>query len=675
MNNKPTLLLMDNVPEFLDTTARLLERYGYHVICATSIDQADCIMREGRVHLAILDVRMNQDEDVVRDISGLELAMSPEHAALPKIILTGYADAKDAATALSSLLPGREVPAALDYVEKRNIDTLLPAIEKAFKKHVNINFNLELHWKQETAFSVLGFIDAESKDVQSRFAERVEEFESLLGQLFREYDHVRVLKMAWRHRHLVALSTIAFRDHEQQSFLVVCGNRADVSAETARLNRFGPWVRPVESTTLCMFAAVTHYAANAYALGSADLQKVVTLRQAFDVAPHLSVKMLEMLCDEVLGAWQREKIPVEQALSLAEWNRQRWGLLPAHDPAVFRKRVTEIEQQAPQLDIEISWQADAVTFQFAGLGRKQHAFRNPEPYIFGDRTGARLKLVTQSPGLSSPDTILVQPDVSKVWLTQFAGAGQLPIYADYAALEAMIRFDWLKTTNAQELYEFEELLNGLEPFAKLDMNSMPASLRPALKLIHIVRKRAMKHGGNDPAAYHTAMLYEAVRRINAHEPGRPMLRNDVAVLVQALFCAAMSAQVIETVQSSNRKPREATALLDVRFDGSEVFISGKPVVIPEQQLKLFVYLHQHAGQLCTHEQLFKLYDPQNHLVNKDTLTTMLTTNVKRLRDLIEPDPDNPQYLINVRGKGYKLLCTPAHPPHFTALPSSTAHTE
>jgi len=70
--------------------------------------------------------------------------------------------------------------------------------------------------------------------------------------------------------------------------------------------------------------------------------------------------------------------------------------------------------------------------------------------------------------------------------------------------------------------------------------------------------------------------------------------------------------------------------------------------------KLYNYLAEHAEQTCTREQLKKVVWGSNPPSSPDALEQL----VKRLRGKIEPNPDQPTYLLNVRGQGYLLRQLP-----------------
>ena len=84
-----TVLFADNDHDFLNTRAEFLENAGYRVLKAYTLAQARQLLAEAHVHLATLDIRMENDDDE-KDVSGLTLAKDPAFRPIPKIMLTNF---------------------------------------------------------------------------------------------------------------------------------------------------------------------------------------------------------------------------------------------------------------------------------------------------------------------------------------------------------------------------------------------------------------------------------------------------------------------------------------------------------------------------------------------------------------------------------------------------------
>ena len=71
--------------------------------------------------------------------------------------------------------------------------------------------------------------------------------------------------------------------------------------------------------------------------------------------------------------------------------------------------------------------------------------------------------------------------------------------------------------------------------------------------------------------------------------------------------------------------------------------------LTHQEKRVYDYLKTHRGELCPREDIKWAVWQSNEPTN-----SALQKIIERIREKIEPDPDNPRYLIAVRGKGYIL---------------------
>ena len=81
-----------------------------------------------------------------------------------------------------------------------------------------------------------------------------------------------------------------------------------------------------------------------------------------------------------------------------------------------------------------------------------------------------------------------------------------------------------------------------------------------------------------------------------------------------------------------------------------VAVDGQQVALPLKEFDLLELLLRNAGRVLTRMQLIDRVWGSDYVGDTKTLDV----HVKRLRAKIEPDPANPQYLVTVRGLGYKL---------------------
>ncbi len=78
---------------------------------------------------------------------------------------------------------------------------------------------------------------------------------------------------------------------------------------------------------------------------------------------------------------------------------------------------------------------------------------------------------------------------------------------------------------------------------------------------------------------------------------------------------------------------------------------GKDVFLTALEYRLLLTLVNHEGNILTRNQLLEsIWDVSGDFVNDNTLTVY----IKRLREKIEDDPQNPSIIKTIRGLGYRI---------------------
>lgn len=89
--------------------------------------------------------------------------------------------------------------------------------------------------------------------------------------------------------------------------------------------------------------------------------------------------------------------------------------------------------------------------------------------------------------------------------------------------------------------------------------------------------------------------------------------------------------------------------LSVDFKRMSVTMDGKPVKLSATEFKLLRLLIKNKGQVLTRTVLLeKIWDCDENYIDENTLSV----HIRRLRQKLEPDPQNPKYIITVFGIGY-----------------------
>ncbi len=79
--------------------------------------------------------------------------------------------------------------------------------------------------------------------------------------------------------------------------------------------------------------------------------------------------------------------------------------------------------------------------------------------------------------------------------------------------------------------------------------------------------------------------------------------------------------------------------------------NGREIVLSALEYRILILFLNHRGKLLTRNQLLEdIWDAAGDFVNDNTLTVY----IKRLREKIEDDPQNPTLIKTVRGLGYRV---------------------
>jgi two-component system alkaline phosphatase synthesis response regulator PhoP len=90
--------------------------------------------------------------------------------------------------------------------------------------------------------------------------------------------------------------------------------------------------------------------------------------------------------------------------------------------------------------------------------------------------------------------------------------------------------------------------------------------------------------------------------------------------------------------------------LKINYTSCSVSVNGKAVNLSPTELKLLFFLSRNPGRVYSRNQII------DHVWGDETFITdrAVDVHIRRLRSQIEKDIENPQYILTVRGFGYKF---------------------
>ena len=110
---------------------------------------------------------------------------------------------------------------------------------------------------------------------------------------------------------------------------------------------------------------------------------------------------------------------------------------------------------------------------------------------------------------------------------------------------------------------------------------------------------------------------------------------------------------INSVLRRTKNTQNIISYLDLVVDTNQATVSknGKEILLSAMEYKLLLVFLRNKGIVLSRRRLLELlWDTTGEFINDNTLTVYM----KRLRDKIETNPQEPEIIITVRGLGYKV---------------------
>lgn len=91
--------------------------------------------------------------------------------------------------------------------------------------------------------------------------------------------------------------------------------------------------------------------------------------------------------------------------------------------------------------------------------------------------------------------------------------------------------------------------------------------------------------------------------------------------------------------------------LNIRTDGCQVTKEGKEIELTAREFEILKYLAENCGRVISKERLYETIWGEDSFGCDNTVMV----HIRHLREKIEDNPNNPQYIMTIKGLGYKLV--------------------
>jgi len=242
MSRQGRVLIVENEQRWRDALTGILQRAGFQAEAVGTTAEAWECLEEAFYHLAILDIRMEDDSDP-SDTEGIGLLrrLSTEGLteAMSVIMLSAYGT-KD------QMREAFKTHRIADFLNKDEFDDreFTRQVKEIFANHLQINLNLIIHWQQISGPDqvVLNLkIGGERVKYKSPKRERLaEELDDLLCRLFNRADSLLVKPMTSGLSGLAVLlaTPSSSTAGAGQPFIVKCGDVQEVNSESQRFKEY-----------------------------------------------------------------------------------------------------------------------------------------------------------------------------------------------------------------------------------------------------------------------------------------------------------------------------------------------------------------------------------------------------------------------------------------------------
>ena len=576
---------------------------------------------------------------------------------MPKLILTRFPTYQDVVEALR--LDIHDLPPAVDFLDKReDISTLLTAVERVLAEHLRINWELSIQWEPGLSLAQMARWIEPTLD-SSYLAGRMDELEDLFRQLFRQYDQITVSRPLIYGQGYVILLLYAFDAEGLETvYIVSCGQNAIIEEEGRRYQTAVS--QHIDQTNLTYEGSdkTLHFAANAYRLAGSSLEAPMNLQLFLHTTlAQKTGEVIEHLYQTSLGDWYKERHTfLNQEESLHDYYEQ-W--LKEYHPALadrqWQQRVEMICKQSSRAGLgQIEYAAQVLTFHLAS-GEETVRYSNPIPCLNDKHLGGQAFVQWgMTHGRVNLETVLADPN-GRSCLIDFSQTGRGPLLHDFVSLETAVKLN-LAAWDLYGRYRLEQTLTGLTSLNdEPDPESLPDTLRPIAAIVLRIRRLAAELTGCSLDAYLTGLYFQAVNHLAAYQPNVHYPRQSLIAFAHALLSATICCQKLNDPPGQQTNlPDEAAQTLWIDKPNKTVWVEGMLIDLTIQDFQILTYLYDHANQLCEREAIITqgLGEEVDEYYQEES---RLNSAMSRLRQKIEPNPQNPQYLITVRGRGYKLI--------------------
>jgi CheY-like chemotaxis protein len=507
------ILVMDDKESWRDELTETLQRNGFLVNTAETVEQALQLLRESFYHLLVLDLRMDETDQANED--GIKLLDELEKLALndsTKVIMLSAHGTKEQ---MRTVFRAYKVAEFLFKDEFNNL-TFLECVRHVFSDDIKINLQLDINWQApyEPGRAIRDILVAKQRVKDGTpFQQRVkDEFIDLLCRLFYQAEGILIQELIRGKSGAGVFLVTPFYPATGAGRTVVV-KFGDVRLINEEYKNFKDYVESFvgggRNTTVLNIRRTPYLGGIVYSLLGLAGEELEDFGSFYEHASTIQIKdALERLFMKTCNAWYTS--PGYRHLhNLTEDYQQLLGFTQER-----------LEQSLERLKVVQS----KTKLRFTAL-KNNYTFTNPLTAT------AEVKLVQATyvcvtHGDFNQQNILVD-SVANMWLIDFQRTGRGHIFHDVTELDSVIRYQLLPNDSAtlEERLVMERVLLSIDHFSQLDtlFSQFSSENQALLKAYHttvhlriLADKLSPKVANDDMRDYYIALLYNALNTIRSY---------------------------------------------------------------------------------------------------------------------------------------------------------------
>ncbi|MDQ5822817.1 MAG: phosphotransferase [Chloroflexota bacterium] len=576
------VLLVDNIPTVLQSSADKLSRRGYTVYPASTPEEALAVIDQKRIHLIIVDNRLRDDTDVT-DFSGFELVNDERLKSFTRCI---YAfEAEPVVHKRWRDFVGTELPGNVEIFSKKE-HKIEDIVDGAFQWpkaqpdawSVGINFELQKHINYDRGLTPLVLVESlkGAPEDLMRKGMLAGEFADLFSRAFADYDSLVIgMRARGGGGSLVLLITPMRGDYPDVPLIIKCGWLNNIKHEQENYRNHVMRRNPGRTAHLVedQVYETQHFGLIKYLVAGENVWRTRTFSDFYRQQANTEdiTRAIEHVFGVATEAWHQPIAERREGEYLNRFYEQRL-LRGRAGPASLSSEemwanvgtaVQRVITQARRQGLLASGTASMPSMLPWRIGGR--TYETPEPFQYlsqlRDQESTlfpRNYVTSQGHGDLHGDNILVDEDTD-TWLIDFEYTGWGPILQDPVELESSIHFRLLDENRPERVLQLEAALGSHTMFT--DPVPPPAelsaphyeTLRKAYTVILALRSIAGNIGDARPEDYLLGLIYHGLRVVI---DDRPQLTADLRppwfFQVQALCLASFCCRQLAAIDSARR---------------------------------------------------------------------------------------------------------------------------